>query len=637
MEVVVADKAGFCFGVKRAVDEAIKVKKDFNKRIYTLGPLIHNKDVVEYLKENDIFPIELEDTKALTDRDVVIIRSHGVTPEVFTQLSTKGIKVIDTTCPYVSNIQKKVKEYYESGYSIIIVGDKDHPEVIGINGWCENKAVIAKNGEELTTLPRKVCVVSQTTEKQQNWESVLNYIVKNCKEIIAFNTICNATEVRQKTAEELSKNVDAMVVLGGYNSSNTTKLYEICKNNCSETIHVENWAQIPENFLSGKNINKIGFTAGASTPDWIIEEAVSKMSETKEMEMNEQLAFMEQEKSTVSVGHIVKGTIISLNDREAYVNIGYKSDGYLPKEEVTKDENVKLTDILKVGDEVQVKVLSRANEDGYVVLSRREIEREDSRKEIKAIFDNNGSLEVVVKEAVNGGLLANYKGVRVFIPASHAALFHTDNLDKYVGKKFDVKIIEFKEDRRGTKIVGSRRELLKIEKSKVEEEAWGSLEQGQKVVGEVKRLTNFGAFVDVNGVDGLLHVSEMSWGRVSKPSDVLKVSDRIEVYILEADKENKRLSLSIKKLSENPWENVDIKYPVGSIVLGKVARFASFGAFVELEAGVDGLVHISQISNKRIANPSEALEIGQSIKAKIVEVNKEAKKIGLSIKEVEEI
>lgn len=637
MEVFVADKAGFCFGVKRAVDEAIKVKENYEQRIYTLGPLIHNKDVVEYLKGNDIYPIELTDIEDLTDKDVVIIRSHGVTPLVLEQLKSKGIKVVDNTCPYVSNIQRKVKEYSDAGYSVVIVGDKDHPEVVGINGWCDNKAIIAKRGEDLSNLTRRVCVVSQTTEKQQNWESVLQAIVKNCKEFIAFNTICNATEVRQKTAEELSKTVDAMIILGGYNSSNTTKLFEICKGNCKDTIHVENLSQIPENFFSGKKINKIGITAGASTPDWIIKEAVLKMSEQNNMEMNEQLAFMEQNQASISVGKIVKGTIISVNEKAAYVNIGYKSDGYLPKEEVTKDDSIKLTDILKAGQEVEVKVLNRANEDGYVVLSRIEIEREAARKQLRASFENGEAINVTVKEAVNGGLVASFKGVRVFIPASHVELFHVNNLEKYVGQDFELKIIELKEERRGSKIVGSRRELLKGEKDRVEAETWGTIEQGQKVIGEVKRLTSFGAFVDVNGVDGLLHVSEMSWGRVNKPSDVLKVGDKIEVYILEADKENKKLSLSIKKLIENPWDNVEEKYPVGNIVLGKVVRFAAFGAFVELESGVDALVHISQISNKRIETPASALQIGQQVKAKIVEVDKEAKKIGLSIKEVEEV
>jgi 4-hydroxy-3-methylbut-2-enyl diphosphate reductase len=637
MEILIADKAGFCFGVKRAVDEAVKVKEKLKQRIYTLGPLIHNKDVVEYLKKKDIFPIELEDIDKLTDKDVVIIRSHGVTPQILDELSNRGIKIFDTTCPYVSNIQKKVREFYQSGYSIVIVGDKDHPEVIGINGWCDNKAVIAKSGENIEKLPRKVCVVSQTTEKQKNWESVLKIIVQNCKEIVAFNTICNATEVRQKAAEEISKNVDTMIILGGYNSSNTTKLYEICKNNCSDTIHIENWSQIPENYLTGKNINKIGITAGASTPDWIIEEAVSKMSENREMEMNEQLAFMEENKTIVSVGKIIRGTIISVNDREAYVNIGYKSDAYLPKEEVTRDENAKLTDLLKVGDEISAKIISRSNEDGYVVLSRNEIEREETRRNLKDIFEAQGTINVTVKEAVSGGLVASYKGVRIFIPASHVDLFHINNLEKYVGNNYDIKIIEMKEDRRGTKIVGSRRELLKVERNRIEEESWKTIEQGATVTGEVKRLTDFGAFVDVNGVDGLLHVSELSWGRVRKPSDLLKTGDKIQVYILEADKENKKLSLSMKKLVEDPWANVEVKYPVDSIVQGKVVRFAAFGAFVELEPGVDGLVHISQISNKRIANPGEVLQVGQLVKAKIVDVNKESKKIGLSIKEVEEI
>lgn len=637
MEVILSEKAGFCFGVKRAVDEAVNIKKKFDKRIYTLGPLIHNKDVVNYLEENDIYPIDIEEVSNLNSGDVVIIRSHGVTPEVFNILNAKGIEIVNATCPYVSNIQQKVKKYYDMGYSIVIVGDKDHPEVVGINGWCDNMAIIAKTGSELKGLPRRVCVVSQTTEKQENWESVLSYIVKKCKEIVAFNTICNATEVRQKEAEELSKKVDIMIVLGGYDSSNTTKLYEICKANCANTIHVENVAQIPEHYILDKNIEKVGITAGASTPDWIIKEVINKMSMDKSVEFNEQLAFMEQNELVISVGKVVKGSIISLNEREAYVDLGSKTEGYLPKEEVTKDDDVKLTDIFKVGDEVYAKIIKRKNEDGYVVLSRTEIEREQGNKEVKSAFDSGSPVKVAVTEAVTGGVIGLYKGIRVFVPASHIELFHIDNLQQYVGKELEVKIIEYKSERRGTKIVGSRRELLKVEVAENQAKAWEALEVGQKAIGEVKRLTDFGAFVDVNGVDGLLHVSELSWGRINKPSEVLKVGDKIEVYVLSVDKENKKLSLSVKKLIENPWTNVEIKYPAGSIVLGKVVRFAAFGAFVELEPGVDALVHISQISHKRINKPEDVLAVGQSVKAKIVEVNKEAKKIGLSIKEVEEI
>ncbi|WP_264851976.1 bifunctional 4-hydroxy-3-methylbut-2-enyl diphosphate reductase/30S ribosomal protein S1 [Clostridium omnivorum] len=636
MEVILAEKAGFCFGVKRAVDEAVKVKEKYNKKIYTLGPLIHNKDVVEYLKEKEIFPIEINDINALTEGDVVIIRSHGVTPETFKLLEDKNIIVVNATCPYVSNIQQKVKKYYDLGYSVIIIGDSNHPEVIGINGWCENKAIIAKSGEELKEIPKKVCVVSQTTEKQQNWESVLSEITKTAKEIIAFNTICSATETRQKSAEELSKVVDVMIVIGGYNSSNTTKLFEICKSNCSKTIHVENVSQIPKTLLHSKVNLKIGVTAGASTPDWIIKEAILEMSD-QELNFNEQQAFMDQNDVSISVGKIIKGEVISVNEKEAFVNIGYKADGYLPKNEVTKDENVKLTDILNKGDVIEVKVISRKNEDGYVVLSRVELERMHTFEFLKDCFENKKTINVVIKESLKGGVIASYKGIRVFIPASHLELHHVNDLSKYIGKEVEIQIIEFSEQTRNTRIVGSRREMLTAAQLDKEEAAWSTINKGDVVEGEVKRLTAFGAFVDVKGIDGLLHVSEISWGRINKPSDVLKPGDIIKVMILDLDKETKKLSLSIKKLAENPWIDVDAKYPVGSIVLGKVVRFADFGAFVELEPGVDALVHISQISNEKIKHPSDVLQVGQSVKAKITDVNKEGKKIGLSIRAVDEI
>lgn len=638
MEVKVADQAGFCFGVKRAVDEALNSRKKYNKKIYTLGPLIHNEDVVNFLKENEIYPVELDDVKnSLEQGDIIIIRSHGVGEEVVRALEEKKLIVINATCPYVLNIQTKVREYYERGYKIIIVGDCKHPEVVGINGWCNYTAIVTKNGSDIKDLPRKVCVVSQTTEKQENWKKALNVIIEQCKEIVALNTICSATEVRQKAADELSKSVDMMIVLGGYNSSNTTKLFEICKKNCSNTIHVENSGEIPDDIFINNKIKKIGITAGASTPEWIIKEAIIKMSDEKYLEMNEQLAFMEENNTSVIVGKVVKGEIISLNEKEAFVNIGYKADGLLPREEVTKDSSVKLTEIFKVGQIVEVKVISRRNEDGYVVLSRIELEREETFKEVKEAYNSGETLNVVVRDAVTGGLVASYKGVRVFIPASHVELFHVGELSKYVGEEIEVKLIEFSEAKRGTKIVASRREILKGEQAKREEEAWNSIETGITVTGEVRRLTDFGAFVNVNGADGLLHVSEISWGRINRASDVLKVGDKIEVYILEADRENKKISLSMKKLTEDPWKNVDVKYPVGNIVLGKVVRFAKFGAFVELEPGVDGMVHISQISQKRINKPDDAIQIDQMVKAKIIDVNKENKKIALSIKEAEEV
>jgi 4-hydroxy-3-methylbut-2-enyl diphosphate reductase len=635
---MLADKAGFCFGVKRAVDEALNTKVKYkDKKIYTLGPLIHNSDVVNRLKKMGIYPIDLDDIDSLDDNIVIIIRSHGVPKSIVDTLQKRNIIIVNSTCPYVLNIQQKVQKYSKLGYSIIIIGDKNHPEVIGLNGWCENTAIISKDGSDLKNLPCKLCIVSQTTEKQINFQKVLGVVVKNCKEFIAFNTICSATESRQKSADLMARKVDAMIVLGGKNSSNTTKLYEICKTHCNNTIHVENSGEIPDNIIHSNKIKTIGVTAGASTPDWIIKEAILKMSDDKNLELNEQLSYMDENDKQVILGEKITGTVISVNEKEVFLNIGYKSDGILPKSEITKNEDDDLTQIVKPGDQLEVKVVRRQNEDGYVVLSKLELERENAYRELKSANENGDILKVTVKEAVKGGLVANYKGARVFIPASHVELYHVDDLSIYTDKELDVKIIEFKAERKGTRVVASRRDILKLEKAKQEDDTWNTLEKDTIVEGEVRRLTDFGAFVDVQGVDGLLHVSELSWGRVGKPSDVLKAGDKIKVYILDVDKEKKKLSLSIRKLQENPWVNVDVKYPVGSVVLGKVVRFASFGAFVELEPGVDALVHISQISHKRIDKPEDILKIGQEVKAKILEVNKEDEKIALSIKEVDEI
>ena len=634
--ITLADKAGFCFGVKRAVDEAINQKFKFNKRIYTLGPLIHNNDVVDYLKDNNIYPLDLNNIDMLNKGDVIIIRSHGIPYKTYELLRSKELIIIDATCPHVTSIHKKVSKYHINGYKIIIVGDKDHPEVIGINGWCEDSAIISKDGSNIKEKIDKACIVSQTTEKQENYQRVLESLMNHSNEIVAFNTICAATQFRQQSARELSKKVDFMIVLGGKNSSNTTKLYEICKENCKDTLHVENAGDIPADKI--KIYKNIGVTAGASTPDWIIKEAIIKMNENKDLEMNEQLMYMEKNSAQIIVGTIIKGSIISVNDKEAYINIGYKADGLLPKSEVTKDDTVKLTSLFKDGDEIEVKIISRRNEDGYVVLSRIELEREEAYKELKGAFENKTPITVSIKENVKGGLVASYRGIRVFLPASHVELYHVEDLNDYVNKDLIVNIIEYTDNKkRGIRIVASRRELLKSEKENNELATWELLQEGNVVDGEVRRLTDFGAFVDVNGVDGLLHVSEISWGRINKPSDVLKVGDKVKVYILNIDKENKKLSLSMKKLLDEPWNNVELKYPVGNVVLGKVVRFASFGAFIELEPGIDGLVHISQISHKRINQPADALTIGQQIKAKILDVNKEDKKIALSIKEVDEI
>jgi len=636
-EVTLANKAGFCFGVKRAVEETIRLREKYNKDIYTLGPLIHNNDVVKSLEEKGIHSITLDEAYNLKKNDVVVIRSHGVGKNVFDHLRKNNVIIENGTCPYVRNIQQKVEEYYNKGYNIIIVGDDKHPEVIGINGWCNDTAIISKDGENIDAIKSKVCVVSQTTEKQSNWEKVLNRIISLAKEIVAFNTICNATEERQESANKLSKEVDLMIVLGGYNSSNTTKLYEICKKNCENTYHVEKVDSSLLNMIGNENINKIGITAGASTPEYVIEEAISKMKKQNDISQEDMDLYDKYFKDTsnISVGSILEGEVFKVNEKEAYLTIGTKTEAIVTAEEYSRDNETPLNQQIKVGDVIKAKVINRKNSDGLVVLSRTEVLRAEQQQVLKAAFDNGEIINVQVKQEVKGGLVALFEGERVFIPASHIELSRVSDLSKYIGQNFDIKLIEYSRERNRVKIVGSRRELLEKENEVKKATTWASLEKGMVVEGEVKRLTAFGAFVEINGIDGLLHSSEMSWNKVNNPSKLFKVGQIIKVGDLEVDRENNKLALSVKMLSENPWNNINEKYPTGNVVAGKVVRFAPFGAFVELEEGIDGLVHISQISNERVEKIEDVLKIGEIVKAVITQVDAEGKKIGLSIKDLE--
>lgn len=631
-EVILANNAGFCFGVQRAVEEALRIQKEENAKIYTLGPLIHNNDVVKFLEKNDIFSVELNDIDKLNEGDVIVIRSHGVSEEVLSILKEKKLKVTNATCPFVTNIQKKVKKYSNEGYHIVILGDKDHPEVIGINGWCNNSAIITKDGNLEGDIPQKVCVVSQTTEKMKNWETLIKNLSTKVKELLAFNTICAATEVRQKSANELSKNVDAMIVVGGKNSSNTTKLYQIAKDNCVNTIHIENSTELPKDLFNKSR--KIGITAGASTPDWIIREVLDTMN-TENNNFEDQLSLMNELDKRFAIGDEVEGEILSKTRDSILVSlVGYKSDGIIGFNELSaKEDPVDLAEKLNVGEIIKAKVIKLQNSDGYVVLSRLEYEREEAYKELEELFNEGKTFEVTIKEAKEKGIVANYKGVRIFIPASQIDTKFTEDKNQYVNKTLEVKLIDFSL-KKPTKIVASRRILLEEAQNELDSKAWESFNLGDVLKGEVKRFTKFGAFVEVNGVDGLLHLSQISWNHVKNVEDVLKEGQIVDVKIIGLDKEAKKLSLSMKELMAKPWDNVKEKYPEDSIVLGKVVRINDFGAFVELEPGVDGLVHISKISHNRIEHPSEVLKIGEEIKAKILSVDEEKKRISLSIKDV---
>ncbi|MBL4930926.1 bifunctional 4-hydroxy-3-methylbut-2-enyl diphosphate reductase/30S ribosomal protein S1 [Clostridium paridis] len=628
-KVILAENAGFCFGVKRAVDEALKNKEVFNKKIYTLGPLIHNNDVVEMLESNDIHAVNFDDISTLSKDDVVVIRSHGVSKKVYDELENRGLTIINATCPFVTNIQKKAKKYSDDGYRIVIMGDEKHPEVVGINGWCDNKAIITKNGDIDESNLEKVCLVSQTTEKKENWEKTLNNISNRSKEVLSFNTICSATDVRQKSADEISKQVQVMLVIGGKNSSNTTKLYEICKKNCDRTYYVENAKEIPLDLINDKEIELVGVTAGASTPDWVIKEVINIM-ENNNSEVN-QLDLMNEMDRKLTIGEVIKVEVLKVDFDAAYVAIpGYKLDGKIPKNEFTFDKSEDILEVVKVGDEIKAKVLSY-NFEGYVLLSRKEIQREEALEELKDAKETEKTLDIEITDAARGGLVAYYKGVRIFIPQSQISVAFVKDPASYVGKVLNVKILNLEEGN----VIASSRIIEEAAKNEREDAAWGSINEGDVLKVKVLRFAEFGAFVDVKGLDGLIPLSLMSYGKVSKPQELLKLGEEVEAKIIALNREDNKLTLSIKDLLEDPWVNIEEKYPEGTIVVGKVVRIADFGAFVELEKGVDGLLHISQISRKKINHPSEVLKVNDVVKAKILSVDSEKKKIGLSSKVID--
>ncbi len=625
MEVILAKSAGFCFGVKLAVDCVYEKSKD--DKIYTYGPIIHNKNVVKDLEKQGVEIIES------LEKDIngkVVIRSHGVPPSVYRLLEEKNIQYLDCTCPFVKKIHRIVDENYKNGKSIIIIGNKNHPEIIGINGFCDNTALIANSLEEFEKLNiednKEYVLVSQTTFDTTIFEKLLNIIKNN--NIKVFNTICSATNDRQKEALQLSKQVDYMIVLGDVNSSNTQKLYEICKKNCENTYLCETIKDLQLNIF--KKNGKIGITAGASTPPAIIKEALNKMSEMENMSFEEML---NESFKPLHNGNIVKGSVIRVTENEVFVNLGYKADGVIEKSEFSNDPNVNLASEVSIGDEIEVFVIKVNDGDGNVVLSKKRLEMNKGFDELEEAFNNKTVLKGKIVDIIKGGLVANINGVRVFVPSSQISNKFVQDLSSFKGQELDFNIIEFNKAKR--RIIAGRRDLVQAMEDEAKAKVYDNIKSGDKLEGTVSRIVDFGAFVDLGGVDGLIHISELSWGRVKKVSDVLKEGDKVTVYVLEVDKEKNKISLSLKDAQQNPWVLAKDKYHLSDIVEGKVVRLVDFGAFVELEEGVDGLVHISQICQKHIAKAEEVLSIGQVVKAKITEIDTDNKKISLSIKEVD--
>ncbi len=629
MEIKRAKYSGFCFGVDKAVKTAFEL--DYDGKVYTWGELIHNQKVIDELGKKGIKAID--DIGILKEGDCVIIRAHGIGKKIYEDLNSLNVTILDATCPYVKRIHEIVKKEHEDGNQIIIAGNPEHPEVIGINGWCEGKALIVADEKDAEALPasdKKAVVVAQTTFKRAKYEDICEVLKKKFAFVIKFDTICNATVQRQSEAESLSREVDLMIVIGGKNSSNTQKLYEICKENCSQTYLIENADELPP---FDKNVRRVGITAGASTPEMVIKEVFFHMEDMMnghegEMDFSKALEMTFTELRT---NKIIKGKIIGYNNNDVFVDIGYKADGLIPMEEFLDDPDFDPERDLKDGKEIEALVVKINDGEGNVVLSKKKVDSIRGFEMVEEAFKNNTPIEVVIKEIVKGGAVADFKGVRIFIPASQISDRYVKDLEPYKDKKVKLLITEMANKRR---IVGSCRAIIEKEKAQKAEEFWNGVEDGKEYTGTVKSLTKFGAFVDLGGVDGLVHVSELSWKKVDDPSSILSVGDVVTVRVTSFDKEKKKISLSYRKMEDNPWYNIENRYTVGDVVTGTVLRMVPFGVFVELEEGVEGLVHISQISNVRIGRPEEVLTVGQKIEMKIMDINVDLKKISLSIKEV---
>ena len=628
MKTILAPKAGFCFGVKRALDLAMQTARETNKSIYTLGPLIHNPQVVEDLSKKGIKVV-----KDLSDipEGVIIIRSHGVGPDIIDNARDRDLQVIDATCPFVKKAQELAKELNDQGYQVVVVGDKEHPEVTGIIGWTGHTGIVVETPEQAEKLQplKKIGIISQTTQPEENFNNIASVLQEKAEEVKAYNTICHATRDRQYAAAELARKVDVMIVIGGKNSANTQKLARLCAQTGTPTHHIETAAEFNREWLADKKL--IGITAGASTPDWIIEEVKRYMEEVTNQETDKKQLEDALSVKEIRKGDIVKGIVVQVGDDEVMVDVGGKSEGVIPLRELSCCDIRSPKVMFKVGDELEVAVIRVQDDEGKILLSKRKADAEKAWDTLRIAMNDRTPIEGVVTEIVKGGLLVNL-GVQGFLPASLIERGYVEDLAKYVGEKLTFLVIEVRRESR--KVILSRKAIFEEEYQKKRVSLWEEIEEGQVRKGIVRRLTNFGAFVDLGGVDGLLHVSEMAWYRVGHPSEILKENDEIEVFILSIDRKNEKVSLSLKKILPNPWQNIAEKYGVGQIVKGKIVRLAPFGAFVELELGIDALIHISQLSDKRIGTPSEVVKVGEEVTAKVTDVDIEKHKISLSIREL---
>lgn len=647
MKIEISKHYGFCSGVKIAVDRADKLL-DEEKKLYSYGEIIHNKDVVDKLNKKGMIVVnelpEINDARLL-------IRTHGVGKHVVEKLKANNIEVIDATCVKVKKIHKIVEECKNNGNDIIIVGDKNHPEVLGILGWCNNEASVISSPEELLKIniekDKKYCMVSQTTFNTDIFQEILKTINENnFSNIEIYNTICDATRKRQEACVELASRCDVMLIIGGKNSSNTKKLYELSKKVCPNTFLIENYKEIPYNYIDKNTI--VGVSAGASAPDWIIEEVI-KMLENLNNNMNEQVEKENQAEqgtmhdllenyggvSYIRTGERVKGTVIYVTPEAISVNINYKSDGIITRDEYSLTEVQDLTKVVKEGDEIEAQVVKISDQDGNVVLTRKPMEEHKIWDELEKMRTEGTVVETTIVEASQYGIYGKVKGIKGFIPRNQISVQRNVDPSEYVGKSLKVQVLETKNNKGRRQLVLTSRAVEKVEKTAKENEVWETIKEGEIYEGTVKNIQDYGAFVEINGIDGLLHINEIAWTRIKHPSEVLKTGDKISVKVKSVDKENKKLSLSYKATVKSPWAIFLDKHQKGDVVTGKVTRIADFGAFVEVD-GIECLLHIKDLDWARTEKVTDVVQEGQEVTAKILNITRKDRKVSLGLKQLVE-
>ena len=635
MPVILAKSAGFCYGVERAVKLAEQTAREKGSCVM-LGSIIHNAHVVQDLEA--LGARQVDDVSQVRPGETVIIRSHGETRQVYQQLEALGAEVVDATCPNVRRIQRLVAGAGEEGRTPLIIGEQHHPEVLGAASWSEDSVIVdgpaaleAWLAEDPARRTMPLMAVAQTTYIRTLWEDCVKILKKQCTNVKISDTICDATHKRQSEAAEIAAMSDVMVVVGDRKSANTKHLTEICSARCPVVYQVERVNELKGDFLNGCSV--AGLTAGASTPAGIIKEVYARMSdEIKNMEATEESfeEMLEKSFKTLNTGEKVTGIVTAVGPTEVQVDLGCKQAGYISINELSADPNVKPEDVVKVGDEIETYIIRVNDVEGYAMLSKKRLDAVKVWEDIEKAREEKTTLEGKVTEENKGGIVVNVKGVRVFVPASQSGQPRGAELSAMIGQTVSLRITEVNRARR--RVVGSIKAVTYEARQAAQAEIWENIEVGKHYTGTVKSMTSYGVFVDIGGVDGMVHISELSWSRIKNPAEVVSVGDTLDVYVISFDPEKRKISLGVKDRSINPWDVFMSKYHVGDVAKVRIVKLMTFGAFAEVVPGVDGLIHISQIADRRIEKPGDVLSEGQEVDAEIIAVDEEKKKISLSIR-----